>query len=70
MAMWHVKLDVVKIWSLHCHVLVQIGNAGMLFRGGYYPVLQMLNQTELDGMKHIGYNLLGGESDLIFLKTP
>jgi len=56
MAIWQFELDVARIWRLHRPVLVEIGIPGMMFKGGYYQVLQMLNRTEIDHMKNFRYN--------------
>lgn len=54
MAIWYVQWSETRIWIYHCAEMVEFGDPGILFHEGHYPVYQMLQHTEIDGMKNNG----------------
>jgi len=56
MAIWLVESSEDRIWRHRCPELVEFVDPGMLFKEECYPVNQMLQHTEVDRMKNIGYD--------------
>jgi hypothetical protein len=55
-AIWLVESREARIWMHHRSELVEFVGPGMLFKTGRLQVHQMLNHTEIDGMKNISFN--------------
>jgi hypothetical protein len=70
LAIWLVESSEARIWRYHSLELVEFVDPGMLFEEGRYPVDQMLKDTEIDGIKNIGYDNGRRRDAFIFQKTP
>jgi hypothetical protein len=55
-AIWHVESSEALIWRHHRSELVDFVDPGLLFEEGRYQVYQILNHTEIEDMKNIGYD--------------
>jgi hypothetical protein len=51
-----VQSSEARIWRHHRPELLEFVDPGMLFKEGRYTVHQMLQHTEIDSMKNIGYD--------------
>jgi len=56
LASWLVESSEAMIWRQHCPKLVEFVNPGMLLDEERYTVHQLLEHTNIDGMKNIGDN--------------
>jgi hypothetical protein len=49
-------LSEARIWRHRCPELVEFVNSGVLFEQEYYPVKEILQHTEIEGMTNIRYD--------------
>jgi len=56
LAIWLVESSEARIWRHQYSELVELVHPAMLFKEGHYPDHQILQYTEIDGMKNIAYN--------------
>jgi len=57
LSMWLVESSEARIWRHHDQEQIQFVDPGILFEGWRYPAHQMLQHSEIDGMKNIRYDI-------------